>query len=111
MISQPKIQEADLWETWIEYDQFNPNHFGILYVMGEIFTDVKTGQPFTIRTTRTKLGNHLILTITEPCGKGRARNREVMYSEPIKDLNQYQSISIFQGVELLASFSEIEVLI
>ena len=31
-------QDVDLWEVWIEYDQFDPDYFGVLYVHGEVFS-------------------------------------------------------------------------
>jgi hypothetical protein len=107
MRTQPKQQDVDLWEAWIEYEQFNSNHFGTLYVVGEILVD-----PASTPLLRKKeqLGRQLILQ-TPPFHSGRSRRQEVLYSEPIKNLNQYASICIYDGSELIAEFNEIEILI
>ena len=108
MRTQPKQQDVDLWEAWIEYEQFNNNHFGTLYVVGEILVDPTSPPPFLRK--KEQLGRQLILQ-TPPFYPGRSRRQEVLYSEPIKNLNQYASIGIYDGSELIAEFNEIEILI
>jgi len=108
MISQATEQDIDLWEVWIEYDQFNPHLFGTLYVIGEIMIDHKYDQPLLRKAEGT--GKQLVLQVPPRC-LGRGRAREVSYSEPIENIGQYTSISIYAGDELITSFEEIEVMI
>ncbi|HEU4472199.1 MAG TPA: hypothetical protein VFR58_14000 [Flavisolibacter sp.] len=108
MISQVTEQDIDLWEVWIEYDQFNPEHFGILYVIGEIKVDHKSNEPL-IRKSEDG-GKHLVLHVP-PRSHARSRTREVSYAEPIYNIGQYTSISIYAGHELVMSLDEIEVMI
>src|SRR5215211_1538442 len=101
MLSRPKIEDAiDLWEVWIEYDQLNPTHFGTLYVLGEIITGAGPDLP-QIRGKNDTSRNQLILDIA-PGSPGRWRTKEVFYSEPIKDLNQYTSVCICSDGEIIA---------
>ena len=102
-------QDVDLWEVWIEYDQFNPKNFGTLYVLGEIMTDQNNLHPVIVKRGRFK-NNQLVLQVPER-PTGRCHITEVYYAESIEDLNQYASISIYAGTELVASFDEIEVMI
>ena len=109
MISHVRQQDIDLWEVCIEYDQFNPKNFGTLYVLGEILTDLKTSQP-EIKKTVSVHQKQLVLQVPERPA-GRCRMTEVYYAEPIEDLSQYATISIYAGSELVAMFDEIEVMI
>jgi|SRR6476646_3508874 hypothetical protein len=100
-------QDLDLWEVWIEYDQFHPEHFGTLYVHGEIATNKK----ICPRLTKiSKDGSQLTLQLptkseVDGCLK------EVLYSEPIKNLNQYTSVCICEGDEVVEVLDDIEVMI
>lgn len=109
MISQVKNQDIDLWEVWIEYDQFHVKNFGTLHVVGEILVDHSTTQPTIIKSEKGKK-KQLVLQIPER-PVGRCRMTEVYYTEPIEDLNQYASIVIYAGNKMVALFDEIEVMI
>ncbi|MFL5772521.1 MAG: hypothetical protein ACJ75F_05145 [Flavisolibacter sp.] len=109
MISQERQADLDLWEVWIEYDQFNPKNFGMLYVLGEILTDYKNSNPEIVKRGRLKSDQLVLQVPARPTG--RCHITEVYYSEAIEDLNQYSSISIYAGTELVAVFDEIEVMI
>jgi hypothetical protein len=101
-------QDLDLWEVWIEYDQFHPENFGTLYVHGEVTVDKKSASYLTKLNGDEKCQLKLQLPL-------RSTNvnstKEVLYSEPIKNLNQYTSISIYAGNELIGYFDHIEVMI
>lgn len=105
MNAQPQI---DLWEIWIEYDQYNPDYFGTLYVHGEIETTKTAG----LRLVRMGPADshQLILQLPDatPCVY---QTSEVMYSLPVKNLNQYTSVSIYAGNELIGQFNDIEIMI
>ena len=109
MISQRIIQETDLWEVWIEFDPCNPQYFGTLYVIGEISIDTTTADPL-IRKIQMRTGSELILQVpSRPVG--RSRMKEVLFSEPIRNPNRYSSVSIYAGIEQIARFNDIEILI
>ena len=101
-------QDTDLWEIWIEYDQFHPEYFGTLYVHGEIPAD-KNASSSLIKINADVEGR-LSLRIPQRL-PGLNHTREVVYSEPIRNLNQYTSISIYQGDELIGCFNDIEIMI
>ncbi len=101
-------QDIDLWEVWVEYDQFHPEYFGTLYVHGEIETDRKLSSPL-IRVS-SDISTQLILQLPARTNNDHCIN-EVMYSEPIKNLNQYSSVCIYAGSELIGWFNDIEIMI
>jgi len=108
MISHLKIQEQDVWEAWIEFDQHS-NHFGTLYISGEILAS--SGRfDARISVEDTIYGRQLLLVLPERV-EGRSRIREFLYSEAIQNPFQYNAICIYAGDELLARFGEIEILI
>lgn len=100
-------QDIDLWEIWVEYDPFHPEYFGILYVHGEIASDKKAALSFT------KIDDEDAQLILQLPARSACVNyvREVFYSEPIRNLNQYTSIYIYAGDELIGCFDEIEIMI
>lgn len=101
------LQDVNLWEVWIEYDQFHPEYFGTLYVHGEIWTDKKDSS-FT-KIAANQKGE---LTLQLPSSSHEPNyTREVVYSEPIRNLNQYTSVSIYSGNELIGCFHDIEIMI
>ena len=108
MISRQGIQEIDLWKLWIEFDQFNPNHFGTLYVLGE--TMVGQGPCKNLIKKMVHEDGHLILQLPARPQRG-GRIKEVLYSESVDNLTQYSSVFIYAGNELIASFDEIEIMI
>jgi hypothetical protein len=110
MITDVKQQDIDLWEVWVEYDQFNRQHFGTLYVLGEILLDHKESSPLLQKRNPNRNSGTLVLQVPAR-GTGRKRSREVFYSEPITDLSQYTSVVIYSGKECIANFEEIEILI
>ena len=110
MLSQLKQQDVNLWEAWIEYDQFNPVFFGTLYIIGEIRVDQKSEPPVLLKSSYHRGSNQLRLQ-APPRPTGHCHIEEVRYSEQVKNLDQYSSICIYAGDNLIARFNEIEVLI
>lgn len=101
-------QDVNLWEVWIEYDQFHPEYFGTLYVHGEIWTNEKNDSSFTRISGDQK--DELMLQLPSESNHP-IYTREVVYSEPIRNLNQYTSVSIYSGSELIGRFHDIEIMI
>jgi hypothetical protein len=104
-----KLHDVDLWEMWIEFDQFDPNHFGVLYVHGEIEIGGQHDTKLITKTEQEEDGQLILRVPARPVG--RSRMKEVLYSEPVSNLSQYSSIFIYAGDELIACFHEIEVLV
>jgi hypothetical protein len=102
------LLDVNLWEVWIEYDQFHPEYFGTLYVHGEIWTDKKTSSSLTKLASNGK--EELVLLLPEK-SHNLSYSTEVVYSEPIKNLNQYTTVSIYSGSELIGCFNDIEIMI
>src|SRR5881275_730428 len=101
-------QDIDLWEVWVEYDQFDPEYFGTLYVHGEILSNKSS--VLSLTKINPDYSSQLILQLPS---KSSSNNhfREVLYSEPIRNLNQYSSICIYAGNDLIGYFNDIEIMI
>jgi hypothetical protein len=97
----------NVWEAWIEYDQFNAEYFGVLYVHGEMVTDRKCSSSFIKARTE---DNQLIIQLAEP-SSGNYRTKEFVYSQPIKNISQFDSIFVYEGDELITCLDDIEVMI
>lgn len=108
MFNEAKQIDVDLWEVWIEYDPSHPKFFGTLYIHGEVPVEKK----LSCSLTKLKLNNsdQLILQLP-PISPLSYHTKEVCYSEPIYNLNQYSSVHVYAGNELIASFDNIEVMI
>jgi hypothetical protein len=100
-------QDIDLWEVWIEYDQLHPEYFGTLYVHGEIATNQKSG--LSLRRLHEN-NDQLVLQLPEKISC-LYDTTEVLYSEPVRNLNQYSSVCIYAGNELIGCFNDIEIMI
>jgi hypothetical protein len=100
-------QDTDLWEVWIEFDQSHPENFGTLYVHGEVAMDKNK------RSLLTKVDTQdCQLNLQLPARSNTfLYTKEVLYSEPIRNPNQYTSVCIYSGEELIGSFNDIEIMI
>lgn len=107
-MSNQLLTDIDLWEIWVEFDPSDPKHFGTLYVHGEVLTDYK--HP---RLPVKKIGSQLSKLILQLPSRSHSVNRtkEVLYSEPIRNLNQYTCVEVYVGNELIISLNELEILI
>ena len=101
-------QDVELWEVWIEFDQSHPEYFGTLYVHGEVETNKGASSSLTRMDDkeRCQLNLKLPSTLSGPCN-----TKKVVYSEPIRNLNEYTSICIYAGNELIGRFNDIEIMI
>ena|SRR5215204_2311403 len=110
MTSQLKLQEQDVWEAWIEFDQYHAESFGVLYISGEFAAIPGSSVRIQTKTVDTEYGTQLLLQLpSRPVG--RSRMKELFYSEPIKHPGQYDSICVYAGASLLTRFSQIETLV
>ena len=102
-------QHIDLWEAWIEFDSVDPKCFGTLFIIGEIETDKRIKH--ISKSCRLHDPKHLVLNINTSSFGTNKRSAEVVYSEPIKAIDQYSSINIYSGDDLIAVIEDIEVII
>ena len=100
--------DTDLWEIWIEYDQLHPEYFGILYVHGEIPANEINSSSLSKIAADSEGQLCLQLSATSST---ISYSPEVFYSEPIRNLNQYTSVCIYVGSELIGRFNDIEIII
>jgi len=101
-------QVTCLWEVWIEFDQSHPEHFGILYVHGEVAIEKKGCSSLTKMDTNGSSQLNLQLPARS---SSLQQIREVVYSEPVTNPGQYTSVCIYSGGELIEYFNEIEILV
>lgn len=105
----PVHQDIDLWEVWIEFNEFAPSGFGTLYVIGEVMMDAETGKPRLVKTSDPSSAT-LTLHFPPPV-TNRARPKEVLFAETVSSVRPYERIEIFCGETLVAFFETIEVMI
>jgi hypothetical protein len=111
MIQPLVLNDLDLWEAWIEFDLVDPNNFGTLYILGEVLTDKKQPSIMLSRSVSNTDPKRLILRVDAKVTGNAVKPTEVMYSETITSVSDYEAVSIYSGDVLLAEFNEIEVLI
>jgi hypothetical protein len=104
------IQETGLWEAWIEFDPLNSSSFGTLYILGEAPVNRKSKTPVITRVDGEN-SSFLVLRLPEVNGPGRFTSKEVLYSESVQQIDQYKTIIVYQGEELIAEITDIEVLV
>ena len=103
------LHDVDLWETWIEFDHTTEQSFGTFYIIGEARLHPKCRQPF-VRQMDEKIPGRLNLFLqVDETQQGRMR--EVIYAEPISNLNVYSSVAVYANGELLTEIASIEVLV
>jgi hypothetical protein len=111
MIKATKQNEVGLWEAWIEFDSITPGYFGMLYVLGEVQMKKKNLHPFLIKSISEGDTKQLVLNIDESLLSSGANMQEVSYSQPLLNIDQYASIVIYAGEELIEQIEDIEVLV
>lgn len=111
MIYQTIQQDIDLWEAWIEFDHTAENYFGTLYIMGEVVADKKEMHPFIIKCVHENEPRTLVLEIPSLTHVDTGNMAEVVYSENLGRIDQYESVKIYCNNELITEIGEIEILI
>lgn len=105
MINKAQMQEVDLWEAWIDFQ--STTGLATLYVIGNVFTNYDFIQPYFIKknTGDTEV---LALEILPQICSENGFETEIMYAEEIYRIDQYKSIAIYSGEELITSITDIE---
>jgi hypothetical protein len=111
MIHNTIQQDIDLWEAWVEFDAVAANCFGNLYVTGEVLVAEKENHPFIIKCVHKNEPQTLVLKIQNSVSANGSKTAEVLYSEPLYNLDQYNCIKIYKGNELITLIEDIEVVI
>ena len=109
MLIELKHQNVDLWEVWVDLQTPNHSNAATLYLIGDVFTNNHLTQPYFQKKKHTD-PQVLSLEIFPGIASDDGFVTEVMYSEELEHSEQYSSILIYAGDELVAHLEDIEVL-
>ena len=107
MLIEPKHQNVDLWEVWVDMQNTNQGNTSTLYLIGDVFTDNHLTQPY-FRKKNHSDPKVLSLEIFPGVASEDGYLAEVMYSEELEHNDQYSAILIFAGEELITRIQDIE---
>ncbi len=79
--------------------------------MGEVLAEKRSPKPSITKSFLSGNTQHLILQIASPGIVKDGYIKELVYSEPITNLNKYSTVSVYLGTELIAHLKDIEVMI
>lgn len=111
MIYNTIQQDIDLWEAWVEFDAVATNCFGNLYVTGEVLVGKKESRPSIIKYVHKNEPQTLVLKIQNSIAANASETAEVVYSEPLLNINQYNCVKIYKDNELITLIQDIEIVI
>jgi len=104
---QPKQQNVDLWEAWIDLQTTTNSGTATLYLIGDIFTENVFAKPF-FKKREDYIPDVLSLEIIHGITSEDGYPTEIMYSEELQEVDQYKTIFIYAGNELLTQIGDIE---
>ncbi len=107
MLIQTKQQNVDLWEAWIDLQATGNGETAILYLIGDIYTENVFAKPF-FKKRENYIPDILSLEILPGITSEEGYVTEIMYSEELQEVNQYKTIFIYAGNELLTQIEDIE---
>ena len=107
MLIQPKQQNVDLWEAWIDLQTTNNGGTATLYLIGDIFTENVLAKPF-FKKREDFIPEVLSLEILPGITSEDGYVTEIVYSEDLREIDQYKTIFIYAGNELLTQIQDIE---
>jgi hypothetical protein len=107
MIVDFKQQDVDLWEAWIDVQSTDTENRFTLYVVGDVFTDDKLSYPYFKKKETDDL-KVLALEILPGITSEDGYVTEILYAEELDAMNQYESIAIYAGSEIIKTISDIE---
>lgn len=107
MLIETKQQNVDLWEVWVDMQTSTNGNAATLYLIGDVFTDNRLNQPYFIKKPNRDPGV-LSLELFPGVASEDGYVTEVMYSEELKHIDQYSTIMIFAGDELVTRIQDIE---
>ena len=111
MVYEPKQQDLDLWEAWIDLEVPGRYGHGTLFVLGEIQVSPDLKLP-KLRKADSGFGGNTILNLelVQCCLNNAGRVREIRYSEELREPVKYNSIIISAEGAILTRIEEIELI-
>ena len=98
-----------LWEAWIDLASTSEDF--MLYVVGDVCTGKSKTRPVLAKkSVQGAAASHLILEVLPLLSSNQGRLEEVSYAEPIRDIHQYQQISVCAGEDVIAHIHSIEII-
>ena len=94
---------VDLWEAWVDLQVIGNKQLITLYVLGEV-SSVKGSLPALVKRTskfKTKVLSLDLLNADED----DKSIEELCYYEILNDINQYETVQIFNNGQLIASIN------
>lgn len=110
MLHETTLQDIDLWEAWIEFDPESDQHFGMLYILGEVPVSRPTRSPRLCRREGEVEAGVLRFDLVTEAAETRYF-AEVLHSESLAALNGCKAVRIYRAGELIAEITDLEVLI
>ena len=107
MLIQPKQQNVDLWEAWIDLQTANNGGGATLYLIGDVFTNNVFAKPF-FKKREDFIPEVLSLEILPGIDSEDGYVTEIVYSEDLQKVDQYKTIFIYAGNELVTQIQDIE---
>ena len=107
MLIESKQQNIDLWEAWIDLQTATSGGAATLYLIGDIFIENVFAKPF-FKKRENDASDVLSLEILPGITSEDGYVTEIMYSEELLQIDQYNAIFIYAGNELFAKIQDIE---
>ena len=107
MLIEPKQQNVDLWEAWIDMQIVANGGTATLNIVGDVYTDDRFAQPYFVKREHNN-PKILILEILPGITSEDGYITEIMYAEELNYIDQYSAIFIYAGGELLTTLQDIE---
>lgn len=107
MLIEPKQQNVDLWEAWIDLQIVSNGGTATLYIIGDVYTNDHFARPYFIKRQHNN-PKVLKLDILPGITSEDGYITEIMYAEELNHVDQYSSIFIYAGDELLTTLQDIE---
>jgi hypothetical protein len=113
-VEQPETKKhhLNIWEAWIDVQESGGRQIGSLYIIGDVLVNNHILRPLLVKkqfdsNDKIELSLEIIPDIVSEGGK----SVEVFYSEELESPDQYKSVTIFAGNQIIAKINEIEILI
>lgn len=107
MITQPKQQDVDLWEAWIDLQSTDSGNRFTLYVVGDVFIHDPVTQPYFTKRSHEN-SRTLSLEIQPAITSEEGYVTEILYAEELDAMDRYDTIIIYAGDQLVTTITDIE---
>lgn len=104
-------QAVDLWEAWVDLQCVDGSSKGTLFIWGEIYIGNSSTVPFLVKKKVQEADPSCLYLDLFPYNMAEGgRIAEVRYSEPLTDINKYETIRICLGEDVLVEITDIEII-